>query len=431
MRVCWFSNVPLSAACVALGMRVPVGGGWLSSLANALMRTGQIQLVVISVVPGRESGDVVVDGTRHRCIAIRPYRYFQEVSYGFSSSVRRECWHAVESFKPDVVHINGTEHYYGSLFTASNQPYPIVVSLQGIVQAIGRYFNADLSPTDRYWNMSLSGALSQSVLCSSARQFRRRAQKIEKRILAIDALFTGRTLFDRAYLHAANPAARYRPCERILREGFYGVSRRPEDVRRHSVFTVASNYPLKGVHCLLKAVALLARQFPHITVRIPGRPFDSGVCQSGYEKYLRRLVRDLNLQDSVVCLGKLSEDQVVEELAHAHVFAFPSFADNSSNSLAEALAVGVPTVAAFAGGTPSLAQDGETALCFPSGDDVVMAECIRTLFEDEKLAQKLGKNARIRAMNRHDPSRIALDMLDIYREAIDSKKSYTPSEGNV
>ncbi len=42
--------------------------------------------------------------------------------------------------------------------------------------------------------------------------------------------------------------------------------------------------------------------------------------------------------------------------------------------------MGTPVVAALVGGVPSMVRDGETALCFPTGDEIVMAECLRMLF---------------------------------------------------
>jgi glycosyltransferase involved in cell wall biosynthesis len=126
----------------------------------------------------------------------------------------------------------------------------------------------------------------------------------------------------------------------------------------------------------------------------------------------------LGLEAHVVPLGELDAEAVVAQLTQAHVFAFPSFADNSPNSLAEAMLVGVPIVASFAGGIPSMVKDGETALCFPMGDEVMLAECMRMIFSDADLAASLGRKAREVARQRHDPKRIAQRMLEIYRAAL-------------
>ena len=108
---------------------------------------------------------------------------------------------------------------------------------------------------------------------------------------------------------------------------------------------------------------------------------------------------------------------MAEELARAQVFALPSFGENSPNSLAEAMLVGTPVVAAFVGGVPSMVRDEETALCFPVGDEIVMAECLRKALSEEALAAQLAQNAQRVARQRHDPKSVAQRMLEIYTMA--------------
>jgi glycosyltransferase involved in cell wall biosynthesis len=126
----------------------------------------------------------------------------------------------------------------------------------------------------------------------------------------------------------------------------------------------------------------------------------------------------LGLEDNLVFLGSLNAGAMAAELARAHICAVPSFADNSPNALAEAMLVGVPTVASYVGGIPSMVRDQETALCFPVGDHILLAECIRRLLHDDKLARRLGDSALALAKVRHDPKRVGDAMLGIYRRAL-------------
>ena len=45
---------------------------------------------------------------------------------------------------------------------------------------------------------------------------------------------------------------------------------------------------------------------------------------------------------------------MLEEYLKAHVYILPSTIENSSNSLSEAMLLGVPSVASYVGGTPDL-----------------------------------------------------------------------------
>ncbi len=68
-------------------------------------------------------------------------------------------------------------------------------------------------------------------------------------------------------------------------------------------------------------------------------------------------------------------------------------------------------------------EDGVTALGFPAGDETVLAECIRELFEDAPRAEQLGSQARITALKRHDPALVARRMMDIYQTAINTRQA--------
>lgn len=89
----------------------------------------------------------------------------------------------------------------------------------------------------------------------------------------------------------------------------------------------------------------------------------------------------------------------------------------SPNSLAEAMLVGVPIVAHYAEGIPSMVRHQEKALCFPVGDEIVTAECIRGAFCDETLAARLASRSQNVARQRHDPKSVAHRMLEIYAMA--------------
>jgi len=417
MRICWFTNVPFPSACRAVGRPAYPTGGWLSSLGEALLATGNVELLVVSFVLGGSEASVRAGGCDHVLIAFEPQRFLREWCYYPSAAVRRKCAQIVARFQPDLIHVNGTEGSYGLLLAEGDIRAPAVVSIQGVLQAVARYYCGGISFRDRWRSYSFRDFIRRDGLIRQQRAFARRAREVERRILQLDATFTGRTRFDEAYLRAVNPGAAYYQCDRVLRSPFYTAERDPSQVVAYSIFTSSATYPLKGLHCLLKAVGLLKQRFPQITVRVVGNPASNSWRATGYQKYLHGLIQSLGLQERVVSLGELDAEGVARELSRAHVFAFPSFADNSPNSLAEAMLVGVPAVASFAGGTPSMVSDGQTALCFPTGDETVMAECIGTVFVDDHLAQRLAQKARQVALARHDPQTIAHRMLDIYSAA--------------
>jgi glycosyltransferase involved in cell wall biosynthesis len=117
----------------------------------------------------------------------------------------------------------------------------------------------------------------------------------------------------------------------------------------------------------------------------------------------------------------LDAEQYLKELRRANVFVLPSFLENSSNSLCEAMLVGTSCVASFVGGVSSLVSDEMTALCFPPGDEAVLAEQLRRFFSDEAQAKRFSKNAMDIARKRHDRQTVANRMVEIYRKVLENK----------
>ncbi len=212
----------------------------------------------------------------------------------------------------------------------------------------------------------------------------------------------------------------------MIRAPFYSASRDPGKVRPHTIFASGALYPLKGFHVLLKAAGILRQEFPDLQVRTPLASFDAAASwrarawQSirglGYGRYLTKLIRDADLTEHVKALPMCDAEGMVEELARAHVFCLPSFIENSSNSLAEAMLTGTPSVASFVGGIPSLVEDRSSALLVPAGDETALAEAIREMFVDDQLARRLADRAQAVAQTRHSKQRIVENLLEIYEK---------------
>lgn len=417
LRVCWLTNVPLPSACQAVGREPPVAGGWLSALGEAMVATGQVKLQVITPVIGKGGTVTDADGTTHALLDMEPRQFIQDVLHYPGAALRTRYLEAMAPFQPQIVHVNGTEYSHGLLAAEGDTTLPTVVSLQGFVGACQRYDCAGIPLWERVWNCGPKGILHPANVWRGTSLGPQRVHN-EEQILRSPAIFVGRTTFDRAYLHAVNPSARYCHCDEALRGEFFRQERDRNAVVPHCLFAPDSSSPRKGFHCLLKAVALLKQEFPDIVVRVPGSGPRDSWRSDWYERYLRKLMRRLDLEGRLVFLGELSADAMAAELARAHVVGYPSFVDNSPNALGEAMLVGAPIVTSYVGGIPSMVRDGENALCFPAGDEISMAGCIRTLFQDDALAQHLAENARRVARVRHDPQRIAPEMLTIYRRAL-------------
>ena len=96
--------------------------------------------------------------------------------------------------------------------------------------------------------------------------------------------------------------------------------------------------------------------------------------------------------------------------------------ENSSNSICEAMALGMPVIATNAGGTKTLISDDHDGIIVQEGDPYSMASAIIELITNYEKATSMGKNARERAFQRHQPSKLKEEMICIYQRIISEYK---------
>jgi len=164
------------------------------------------------------------------------------------------------------------------------------------------------------------------------------------------------------------------------------------------LITVARLVPHKGQDFAIRALALLADEFPELRYVIVGDGHD--------EQRLRVLTRDLGVTDRVVFAGELSDDDLPEAYATSTLYVGLSRVDNDVNaegfgiSFVEAGASGVPSVAGDSGGVRSAVTDGETGIVVPPTDVNSIAGAIASLLRDDNRRRSMGEAAR-RAVETH------------------------------
>lgn len=106
-------------------------------------------------------------------------------------------------------------------------------------------------------------------------------------------------------------------------------------------------------------------------------------------------------------------DNVPDALGKADLFVFPSVYEGMPMVLAEAMAAGLPIVAAAVGGIPDMLEGGESALLCEA-DAASVASAVERLLSEEGLRKSLGMAARERAADFSSDS-MARAYLDVYK----------------
>jgi glycosyltransferase involved in cell wall biosynthesis len=413
MRVLWFTNVPLLPVTHRIGIPDPVSGGWMGSLRFALQSCPDLELGVASV---SEIEDEMFeeDGTqfyridnpaKHGNLASIYRRWFPRTE---AASGLRKCLGIIERFKPDLIHIHGTEDYYGIL--ARETTIPTVISIQGILSICELFYFGGFSCRDKLHDVFSWEFLRGIDVLHQHSHMKKKALR-ERQILANCKYFIGRTEFDRNFVALLNPDSSYFHCDEILRSPFYSGEWNPESKNKSIIFCNSSGpAPYKGLDCLFHACTILkSNGIGNIELRIAGP-----IQNSPTWRILRKKLTDLNLIRDVVWLGLCSSEIIVSELEKANAFVLPSYVENSPNSLAEAMLIGTPCIASNVGGIPSLLTHNRDGLLFPCGDAYSLAGMIARILREPALARSISENARKTARERHNPRKIAAAMMKIY-----------------
>jgi glycosyltransferase involved in cell wall biosynthesis len=195
--------------------------------------------------------------------------------------------------------------------------------------------------------------------------------------------------------------------ELIDLDGWREILRRhstPPDPTRFTVLCVCRFYPRKRVDLLLRAAARLAGSIPNLDLRIVGR--------GPREPQLHRLATDLGV--NVVWLGDVTQADLAAEYSRAHLFCLPSVQEGFGIVFLEAMAAGLPIVAARAAAVPEGIPRG---LLVPPGDDEALAAGIERLWKDEPMRRQLAEAGRGRVAEFAAP-RVAARFLEEVQRAI-------------
>jgi glycosyltransferase involved in cell wall biosynthesis len=162
----------------------------------------------------------------------------------------------------------------------------------------------------------------------------------------------------------------------------------------------------KHIDVLLNAIKLLPESLDvHLQIVGGGDQF----------KNLQTMSETLGIADRVEFLGYVSDEELRQAYTRATVFAMPSIAELQSIATMEAMASGLPVVAANAMALPHLVHDGENGNLFEPGNAQDLAdklESVLTLPQDE-LDQL--KNASLRIVASHDINTTISTFESLYR----------------
>ncbi|WP_296193963.1 glycosyltransferase [uncultured Microbacterium sp.] len=174
----------------------------------------------------------------------------------------------------------------------------------------------------------------------------------------------------------------------------------------HRVLFVGRLTREKNVDRMLRAVASLV---PALDIKI------DIVGGGDQRKALEQTAAELGLADRVTFHGRVDEDELRRIYTRASVFAMPSIAELQSIATMEAMASGLPVVAANAMALPHLVHDGENGYLFTPDSDQDLADKLRTVLTADPAEYRRMQQASLDGVIVHDIDRTLLTFERLYR----------------
>ncbi|MBC8414604.1 MAG: glycosyltransferase family 4 protein [Nitrospira sp.] len=147
---------------------------------------------------------------------------------------------------------------------------------------------------------------------------------------------------------------------------------------------MANNFRLKGLHCLIRAVAVLkARTNVRLRVLIAGR---------GKVARFEKLARQLGCAEEIIFAGQV--DNAQRYYAASDIFVHPTFYDPCSLVCLEALASGMPVITSKNNGAGEIITEGVEGYVLEDPEDADFFAGKIEAFFDEEVRSLAGVNAR-------------------------------------
>lgn len=178
---------------------------------------------------------------------------------------------------------------------------------------------------------------------------------------------------------------------------------RPGDTRRKDIKTIGvigRLDPIKDHPTLFKAFDRIVRNMPNVELLVVG---------DGPERQKLEAMAGPNIR----FLG--NRQDVSELLQQMDLFVLPSFNEGISNTILEAMAVGLPVIATRVGGNPELVVDGITGNLFEPGHWERLADLMEKYLKNSALRQTTGEAGRQSVVHRFSTEKMVDQYVSVWK----------------
>ena len=162
----------------------------------------------------------------------------------------------------------------------------------------------------------------------------------------------------------------------------------------------------KGLRELFHALKTVSKIVKDIRLTIVG--------EGNRLREYKSLVSDLSLTDRVEFAGWLCSTEIQNLTARSSLGIFPSRVESFGLSVVEAMAAGLPVIAASGGAVPENIEQGVTGTLVPVNDADALARAIIFILENVKDAESMARAAKMGVQQKFSWDKAANKMIDLY-----------------
>ncbi len=161
--------------------------------------------------------------------------------------------------------------------------------------------------------------------------------------------------------------------------------------RKHRIVNFCRTHPVKNLILLVEAFKLFSDRFSDYNLEIYGST--STQIAENYKSEVIKRISDLGLSEKAVVYNAISD--IHEKVFDYGMFVSSSDSEGLSNSMLEAMAMGIPCVCTDCegGGAKEVIKDGVNGMLVPIGNAEAMCAAMCKIATDVNLAKSLSINA--------------------------------------
>ena len=179
---------------------------------------------------------------------------------------------------------------------------------------------------------------------------------------------------------------------------------------------VGHTEPIKGMHHLVDAFILIAKQMPDVACLLIGGTNDPKA--SAYVESLHLQAMKYGMRKRIIFTGYRKD--VPELLRLIDVYVHPSETENCPRAVIEAQACSRPVVGFDVGGMQEVVANGKTGILVAPFDITEMGKAIEKLLKDRGLREKMGQDGRQRVCKLYNLKNTISEMVNILEKISDA-----------